>query len=51
MAKRIKCECGHVVEGNSDEELVANAREHIVSKHPDMVGVSDETILAMVEEA
>ncbi|MFN2467445.1 MAG: DUF1059 domain-containing protein [Gaiellaceae bacterium] len=51
MAKRINCECGYVVDGESDEELLANARAHIQDTHPDMTGVSDEQILGMAEEA
>jgi predicted small metal-binding protein len=51
MAKRIVCDCGHVVLGNSDEELLANAREHIRSAHADQVGkVSDQDLLASAEE-
>ena len=52
MAKVINCECGHTVRGEDDQELLAQARAHIESDHPDMVGqVSDDDLLGMAEEA
>jgi predicted small metal-binding protein len=51
MAKVINCECGYVVRGDSDEQLLADASKHIREQHPDMVGkVSDDQLLAMAEE-
>jgi predicted small metal-binding protein len=51
MAKVIRCECGYVVRGDSDEELVNDAERHIQSDHPDLVGqISQEDLLAMKEE-
>lgn len=52
MAKLINCECGQVVRGANDDELVANASAHMESAHPDLVGkLSRDDILAMAEEA
>jgi len=52
MAKLINCECGCVVRGEDDDELVANAQEHMMSDHPEMVGtVTRDDLLAMAEEA
>lgn len=52
MAKLINCECGHVVRGENDEELVRNAEEHINRDHPELVGkVSRDDLLGMAEEA
>jgi predicted small metal-binding protein len=52
MAKLINCECGRVVRGDSDEELLANAEEHVNRDHPELVGkVTREDLLAMAEEA
>ena len=52
MAKVINCDCGYTVRGESDEELLAGARQHIEEQHPDMVGqMSDEQLLSMAEEA
>jgi predicted small metal-binding protein len=51
MAKVINCECGYVVRGESDEELLAGARSHIQEAHPDLVGkVGDDDLMAMAEE-
>jgi len=51
MAKVINCDCGYVVRGETDEELVAAGQQHIRDAHPDMVGqVSDDQLLEMAEE-
>jgi hypothetical protein len=52
MAKVINCECGQVVDGETDDELVANVEEHVRTSHPELAGkMSREDILAMAEEA
>jgi hypothetical protein len=52
MAKLINCECGQVVRGGTDDELVAAAEAHIQADHPELVGkVSREDLLGMAEEA
>jgi predicted small metal-binding protein len=52
MAKLINCQCGYVVRGKTDEELLANAEAHINEAHPELVGrVSQADLLAMAEEA
>ena len=52
MAKIINCECGYVVRGADDDELLRNAEEHIGEAHPDLVGkMSREDLLGMAEEA
>ena len=52
MAKLINCECGHVVRGEDDDELVRNAEEHMNRDHPEMAGkLSREDILGMAEVA
>lgn len=51
MAKLIRCECGYVARGESDDELLVAAQRHIESDHPDLVGkVSRDELLAMAEE-
>ncbi len=51
MAKVINCECGFVVRGETEDELVANAEDHMREAHPDLAGkVSREDLLAMAEE-
>jgi predicted small metal-binding protein len=50
MAKRINCECGQVVHGDTDDELVANAEAHIERDHPDLVGkISRDDLLGLAE--
>ncbi len=52
MAKLINCECGYVVRGDTDDELIARAEQHMRSDHPEMVGkVSRDDLLSMAEEA
>jgi predicted small metal-binding protein len=51
MAKLINCECGQIVRGETDDELIAAAEEHINNNHPELVGkVSREDLLGMAEE-
>jgi len=50
MAKVIKCVCGYVVRGESDEELLDAAEIHIRDMHPELKGkVTREDLVAMVE--
>ena len=50
-AKLINCECGQVVRGETDDELIANAEAHIKRNHPELVGkISRADLLAMAEE-
>jgi predicted small metal-binding protein len=52
MAKLINCECGFVVRGADDEELLRNAEEHVNQAHPELVGkISSDDLLGMAEEA
>ena len=51
MAKVINCECGYVVRGEDDDELIRNADEHITREHPDLVGtMSRDQILGMATD-
>ena len=52
MAKLINCECGQVVRGETDDELVANAEAHIRRDHPELVGrISCDELLGLAESA
>jgi hypothetical protein len=52
MGKLINCECGQVVRGATDDELVAAAEAHIGRDHPELVGkVTRDDLLGMAEEA
>jgi len=51
MGKLINCECGEVVRGDNDEELIAAVQAHVGRNHPELVGkLSREDILSMSEE-
>jgi len=51
MARVIRCECGYVARGASEEELLSEADRHIRTNHPDLVGrVSRDDLLDMAEE-
>ena len=51
MSKQISCECGKVIRGDSDDEVVARAEEHIATDHPDLVGkVTRSDLVGWIEE-
>ena len=51
MAKVINCECGRSIRGESDDEVVAQAQDHIRESHPELVDtVSREQLLEWVQE-
>ncbi len=51
MAKVINCDCGAVIRGDTDAELVAAAQRHLREAHPDLAGkISAEDLLEMAEE-
>jgi predicted small metal-binding protein len=37
MTRQIKCECGYVARGESDDEVVDRIENHIRSDHPELV--------------
>lgn len=47
MTKVIKCDCGYVVRGNTDDELVHEAQAHASQVHN--MELTAEQILAMAE--
>ncbi len=52
MAKVINCDCGAVIRGGDDDELVRKAEAHVAEAHPDLVGkMTRETFLGMAEDA
>jgi hypothetical protein len=51
MAKVINCACGATIRGETDDEAVALAEEHVRTEHPDMVDqFPRETLAGMVED-
>jgi predicted small metal-binding protein len=52
VALIINCECGYVVRGETDDDLIRSAFEHLARDHPELVDKrSREDILASAEEA
>ena len=47
MAKIMQCDCGHVIRGNTDDELVANVRKHAREVHD--MEIIREQVLAMAQ--
>jgi len=45
MAKIMQCDCGHVVRGETDDELVANVQNHAREVHD--MEITREQVLAM----
>ena len=51
MARVINCECGQTIRGESDDELVSKAQDHVNQNHPELVGkLSAGDFLGMAEE-
>jgi len=51
MAKRIVCECGYIIRGEDNEQVVERGREHMNANHPAIAAViSDEQLTEMAEE-
>ena len=51
MAKQITCECGAVIRGQTDDEVVEGARTHMRTDHPDLYDkVSRDDLLGWIEE-
>jgi predicted small metal-binding protein len=51
MAKQITCECGHVIRGETDDDVIEGAREHMRQDHPALLDkVTREDLLGWIEE-
>jgi len=52
MTKLIRCECGFVARGDSEDAVVAEIRDHMRSDHPDLLEkVSREDLVGWMEDA
>jgi hypothetical protein len=50
MTRVINCECGLVCQGETDEEVLAQAERHVQEDHPELVGrITREDLLAMAQ--
>jgi predicted small metal-binding protein len=48
MAKIMRCDCGYVVRGETDDELVANVQKHAREVHD--MEITREQVLAMAQQ-
>ena len=48
MAKIMQCDCGYVVRGETDDELVANVQKHAREDHD--MEVTREQVLAIAQQ-
>jgi hypothetical protein len=50
MAKLIRCECGFVARGDTDDQVVGAIRGHLTTDHPALLdAVTREDMLSWVE--
>ena len=50
MNRQVKCECGYVARGSTDDDVVVTIREHIRTDHPHLMDeVSDDQIRGWIE--
>jgi predicted small metal-binding protein len=47
MAKIMRCDCGYVVRGETDDEIVANVQKHAREVHD--MEITREQVLAMAQ--
>jgi predicted small metal-binding protein len=51
MAKIINCECGRTIRGETEEDVIRQAEEHIQKSHPELIGtVTREQLRGWIEE-
>jgi predicted small metal-binding protein len=50
MAKLIRCECGFVARGDSDDKVVGVIRGHMASDHPAVLAtVSQDDLISWIQ--
>jgi predicted small metal-binding protein len=51
MARQITCECGAVIRGEAEAEVIEGARAHMRADHPELVDkVSEDDLRGWIEE-
>jgi predicted small metal-binding protein len=51
MARLINCQCGRAIRGETDEEVIREAEEHIRGSHPELVGtITRQQLTDWIEE-
>jgi predicted small metal-binding protein len=50
MAKLIRCECGFVARGDSDDQVIRQIQGHLASDHPALLdSVSQEDLVSWIQ--
>jgi hypothetical protein len=50
MARQIACECGEIVRGETEDEVVERTLAHLRSDHPQLAGrITRGEIVALIE--
>jgi predicted small metal-binding protein len=50
MARIIRCECGYVARGDTDDEVVATIRAHMATDHPALLeSVGQDDLLDWIQ--
>jgi predicted small metal-binding protein len=50
MAKMIRCECGFVARGESDDQVVGLLRGHMATDHPELLeSVSNDDLVGWIQ--
>jgi predicted small metal-binding protein len=50
MARQINCECGHIVRGETEDEVVDLTLDHLRSDHPRLADqITRDEIVALIE--
>lgn len=50
MARLIKCECGYVARGETDDEVVRNVQRHLETQHPQLAAaITRQDIYSWIE--
>jgi predicted small metal-binding protein len=50
MARQITCECGHIVRGETEDEVVDRTLDHLRSDHPQLADrITRDEIVVLIE--
>lgn len=50
MSRQVRCECGHVARGDTDEDVISLIRDHMRTDHPELLDkISDDQIRSWIE--
>jgi len=50
MERQVRCECGYVARGATDDEVTVTIRDHMRADHPELLEkISDDQIRGWIE--